>query len=116
MRDRQRPFDVQHPMLAVLVLPFLALVAALAALFAKPVKRTRLEVASTIRDFVEKTGGPFDWDNFACGGRIEDPELESIRARCASLPEEFPPTRPGEYCGSQGIELMQSFVRQLASQ
>ena len=115
MEDRQQPFGERHPILSLVLLPFFFVGAAVAGLVAKPVRRTRAEVASTIRAFVDGTGGPYDWDDFICGGRIEDPTLENIRARCAALPQEFPPLQSAEYCSREGVELMRSFVAQLAS-
>ncbi|HET6431267.1 hypothetical protein [Dyella sp.] len=115
MKVRQQPFGEHHPILSFLLLPFLVVGAAVAGLVAKPRRRAPGDVASTIRAFVEGTGSHREWDDFICGGRIADPALEKIRARCAALPREFPPQQSGEYCGSEGVELMRSFVAQLAA-
>ena len=114
MEDHQQTFGERHPLLSLMLLPFLVIGAAVAGLVARPVRRTPAEVASIIQAFVDGTGNPYDWDDFLCGGRIEDQALEKIRARCAALPQEFPPLQPGEYCGREGVELMQSFVAELA--
>jgi hypothetical protein len=36
--------------------------------------------------------------------------LKAIRRRCASLPEEFPPTEAGHYCGPRGIEVIEAYI------
>lgn len=116
MQERQLPFGNRHPIIALLLLPLvpvLMLAAAVASVFSKPVVRTRSEVADTITAFINGTGGPYGWDDFVCGGRIEDPVLEAIRARCAALPDEFPPVRAGTYCNDAGFDVMHGFVRQL---
>ena len=113
MQDRDLPFGHRHPILTVLLLPFLALGAFVAGLLSRPVERTRADVAGAIKAFVDETGGPYDWDDFICGGRIKDPKIESIRARCASLPEEFPPLKRGRYCSEAGMEVMRGFIREL---
>jgi hypothetical protein len=42
--------------------------------------RSANEVAGFIRDFIEGTGGEWDWDDFICVP-IKAPELDSIRRR-----------------------------------
>lgn len=54
--------------------------------FERPVKRSAGEVARYIRDFIEGTGGDWDWDDFECIP-IADPVLESIRDRASSVRE-----------------------------
>nr|WP_303705086.1 hypothetical protein [Brevundimonas naejangsanensis] len=44
------------------------------------VQRTPEEVAQYLRDFIEGTGGEWDWDDFA-SVTIKDQALESIRHR-----------------------------------
>jgi hypothetical protein len=108
------------PWLVAMLAVFVVMVAvvALVALFSKvtgygaTVNRSREEVARTIEDFVNSRGGPWDWDDFI-SVPIVDPRLESIRARCAHLDEEFPPSRPGEYCGEGGFDVMRQFIHQL---
>ena len=76
------------------------------------VKRSREEVAGTIDDFVNGRAGQWDWDDFV-SVPIADPYLESIRARCAHLDEEFPASAPGSYCGERGYQVLKRFVREL---
>lgn len=63
---------------AVLLIPILFPVAIVAGLFSKPKKRTPAEVAGFIRDFIDGTGGEWDWDDFT-SVRLANPELEAIR-------------------------------------
>ena len=108
------------PWLAAMLPVFVIAVAVVApvALFSKvtgygaTANRSREEVARTIEDFVNSRGGPWDWDYFI-SVPIDDPRLESIRARCARLDEEFPPSRPGAYCGEGGFDVMRQFIHQL---
>ena len=76
---------------------------------------TAAHVASLMQSFVEGTGGPYDWDDFVCGGPVADPALEVIRARCASLPDEFPPEQDGHYCSEGGLAVMRTYIEQLRS-
>lgn len=64
--------------LAILLAPLLFPVALVVGLFSKPAKRTPAEVAGFIRDFIEGTGGDWDWDDFT-SVHLSDPELEAIR-------------------------------------
>lgn len=67
---------------AVLALAVALPVALLARLW--PVKqtvdRTPEAVAKILRDFLEGTGGPYDWDDFE-SVPITDPKLEDVRRR-----------------------------------
>ena len=48
------------------------------------IKYTRAEVADIIEQFVDGTGGRWDWDDFT-STKIADPELDAIRVRCIEL-------------------------------
>ena len=118
MQTDQRLWGNRHPILFFLVvLPLLTIVALIAKpfvlLLSKPVMRSASEVASILEAFLNDTGGPYDWDDFVCGGKIANPDLEAIRARCASLPEEFPPAISGHYCGEAGFEVMRGLATRL---
>ena len=73
---------------------------------------TRSDVAEVLEAFSSGTGRRDDWDRFL-SAPLDDPELEAIRNRCARLPEEFPPRRPGEYCSEAGRDLVRSLASQL---
>lgn len=70
-------------LLGCLLLPVILPVAIVVQLL--PLKKTRdrtpEEVADQLRAFLSGTEGPYDWDDFECGGPITDPALESIRER-----------------------------------
>jgi hypothetical protein len=80
------------------------------------VKRRKLnagEVARILEDFLEGTGGPWDWDDFTSGMSLDDPELEEIRNRCTGLWAEFPSDNPRHYCSEQGRKVIRDYIRQL---
>jgi hypothetical protein len=79
---------------------------------AKKVGMSRGEVADTIERFVEGIYRKWEWDDF-CSFPIVDPELDLIRARCVSLPQEYPPTEKGHYCSHAGLEVMRQIVLEL---
>jgi hypothetical protein len=78
----------------------------------KKVDLTREQVAVTIQNFLDGSGGQWDWDDFL-SFQIADPRLEEIRERCNGLSEEFPATEAGHYCGPGGVELMRRFISEL---
>ncbi len=55
-------------------------------------QRTAEEVAGFIRDFIEGTGGAWDWDDFISVS-IKDPRLEAIRSEASFV--ELPVTESG---------------------
>jgi len=69
---------------AVLLLPILFPIALIAQLLPgkKTTDRTPEDVAGFIQDFLDGTGGEWDWDEFECV-RITDPRLDAIRERAA---------------------------------
>jgi len=74
----------------------------------------RLEVAKILENFVQGTGGPWEWDDFTQGmSPLKDTKLEAVRRRCAGLGKEFPPTSPGWYCSEEGLEVLRSYVKEL---
>jgi hypothetical protein len=70
---------------------------------------TKIDVINFIKSFLDETGGEWDWDDFI-SIPIKDKELDKIRDRCASLPEEFPPTAKGQYCNEEGLRVLQEYV------
>src|SRR5215471_7668312 len=80
------------------------------------VKRRKLnagEVAHILEDFLEGSGGPWDWDDFTSGKSLDDLELEAIRKRCATLWAEFPSDNPRHYCSEQGRTVIRDYITQL---
>jgi hypothetical protein len=75
-------------------------------------KRTSEEVANTIEGFVNGDDNQWAWDGFT-SIRLDDPELEAIRQMVVSLPVEFPPSSPRDYCSEAGMERMRQIVHDL---
>ena len=42
-----------------------------------------------------------------------DPELKQIRELCQNLPDQYPPQAVGEYCGPEGLKLLQDCIERL---
>jgi len=80
--------------------------------FAMAIKRTREEVARIIGQFLDGSGGKWDWDNF-CSIEIDDPELDDIRLLCAGASEVYAPTEKGHYCSAEGIEYLRGIAHEL---
>jgi hypothetical protein len=72
-------------------------------------KMTREEVAKTIENFVNGTGGKWDWDDFTAM-RLDDPELDAVRHKCFSVRDQFPPIDPHQYCSDAGIQALRELV------
>ena len=73
-------------------------------------RMTADEVADAIERFIERRGGPYDWDDFI-SVPIYDDDLDAIRLRCAGLSDEFPAS--GAYCSEEGYAVLDELVRQL---
>ena len=77
-------------------------------------KMTRDEVAKTIENFVNGTGGTWDWDDFL-SIRLQDAELDAIRKKCASVRDEFPPpSGDRQYCSDAGTQVLREFGDRIA--
>lgn len=75
-------------------------------------KRTPEEIANTIDGFIKGGDNQWAWDGFI-SIRLDDPELEAIRQKVVSIPAEFPPANPRDYCSEAGLEKMRQIVRDL---
>src|SRR5436190_27641 len=72
------------------------------------------EVAIIIENFISGKGSDWEWDDFiSCP--INDLRLEKVRYRCASLDEEFPAEKSGEFCNAEGIKVLKDYVLELRS-
>jgi hypothetical protein len=71
---------------AIMLTPFVIPVILFLKLFriGQTTERSATDVAGFIRDFIEGTGGDWDWDDFT-SVTIKDPKLESIRARACYI-------------------------------
>ena len=76
-------------------------------------KTTREEAAKAIENFVDGTGGPWDWDDFI-SVRIADEELEAIRVKCLRTQSEYP-GGPNRWCNDEGLEVLRSLAKQIRS-
>lgn len=70
----------------------------------------RLEVAKVLENFLEGLGASWEWDDFTQGMSLKDPGLEAIRRRCAGLGTEFPAASPNQYCGTEGLKVLRSYI------
>jgi hypothetical protein len=75
-------------------------------------KMTREQVAKTIEDFVNGTGGKWDWDDFTAM-RLDDPELDAVRHKCFTVRDQFPPTNPQQYCSEAGMQVLRDLAASL---
>ena len=75
-------------------------------------KMTKAEAAKYIEDFLLGRGGAWDWDDFI-SIRLNNPELENVRLRCGSLPESYPPEKPGQYCNEEGLAILKALLARL---
>ena len=73
-------------------------------------------MAKILEDFLEGTGGDWDWEGFTDGGALSDNLLEEIRVRSINLPREFPPTARNEYTNADGRQILRNYIAQLRSQ
>lgn len=76
--------------------------------------RTRGEVADIIEQFLDGTGGVWDWDDFTTRP-IADDELEAVRQRCSQLDEEFPSSEKNPFANPQVEQVLREYVNRLRS-
>jgi hypothetical protein len=74
--------------------------------------RSRAEIRKYLRDFLNGTGGRWDWDDFT-SITLDDPRLDNIRQEAATLPDRFPPTQPGHYCSEAGLAELRVLAERL---
>ena len=68
----------------IIALPFFIVLKLIVMPFERPIERSPAEVAKYLSDFLNGTGGDWDWDDFV-SIEIADSRLEDIRQRAASL-------------------------------
>lgn len=76
------------------------------------VDSTRAEVAEIISAFLYESESAWACYDFI-SIRINDLALDAIRAQCAALPRDHPPSVPGHYCSEAGMEVLPSLAGQL---
>lgn len=68
----------------VFIVPIVIILKLVLMPFERPAKRSAGKVAGYLRDFINETGGEWDFDDFiSC--EIEDPVLDSLRQRATEL-------------------------------
>ena len=83
MEDRQ-PFGNRHPVLALLMLPFLVVAVLIAKLVSKPIHRTSESVVALLKRRLSDNPDWHEWDEFICVP-ISDEHLEKIRGECSMI-------------------------------
>jgi hypothetical protein len=73
---------------------------------------TNAEVREIIINFLDGTGGRWDWDDFI-SRRIQDPQLEAIRQQAAELPDHYPPDLPNLYSNADGKRALRELAESL---
>jgi hypothetical protein len=75
---------------------------------------TREEAVRYIEDFLQDTGGRWDWDDFTSIPIKNDAELDAIRIQCSDLRVDYPPA-PGQggYCNDEGFAVLKSILADL---
>jgi hypothetical protein len=76
-------------------------------------KLGNLEVAQILENFLEGTGGRWEWDDFISVGEVADERLKQIQQHVNLLSDEFPPERLGEYCNEHGREVIRRYIAEL---
>ena len=62
----------------------------------------RAYVVKTLRDFLDGTGGKWDWDDFI-SIPTGYPELEAVQKFCLTISDDYPPTKGAGWCNAEGI-------------
>ncbi len=75
-------------------------------------ERSKAEVAEIIAAFLRGDGPVWAWDDFI-SVRITDPSLDAVRVQCAGLPDDYPPSVSGHYCGDAGLTILRSLEERL---
>lgn len=61
----------------------------------------------TIRNFLDGTGGDWDWDDFI-SLRLEYQDLEEMQRFCIALPCTHPPVAKSWYCSEEGLRTLRA--------
>jgi hypothetical protein len=74
---------------------------------------TYTDVATMLENFVDGTGGQWDWDDYiSLLSYPDDPYLQGVQERMINLSNEFP-SGGKSYCGEEGLEVIRDYVRDL---
>jgi hypothetical protein len=72
-------------------------------------RESHLRYAAVIDDFIDGRGPIWEWDDFT-SVRQRDAYLESVRLRCLSVRDEFPPEVRTHYCNAAGVHVLRSIA------
>ena len=75
----------------------------------------RAYVIQTIRDFLEGTGGAWDWDDFT-SVPTGYPELDAVRGFCLGLRGDYPPTERTDWCNPDGLRELRRKLEELEAE
>lgn len=75
----------------------------------------RAYVIQTIREFLEGTGGKWDWDDFI-SLPTGYPELDAVQGFCLELPTHYPPTEAWPWCNPDGLRELRRKLEQLEAE
>ena len=76
------------------------------------VKLSIEEVIQEIENFLNGSGGAYDWDDFTTF-TIRDQQLNAIRIECAELPDKYPSGNCRQYCSNEGLERLKEIINEL---
>jgi len=68
--------------------------------------------AEIIETFLEGRSGKWDWDDFT-SIKKKDAYLESVRLRCISIHDDFPPKERSHYCSPEGMIVLRTLAREV---
>ncbi|MHC4081870.1 MAG: hypothetical protein ACYS15_06400 [Planctomycetota bacterium] len=74
--------------------------------------RQWMDAADAIEAFLTHADVFSEWTQFLATPQ-EDRRLEQLRINCTNMPKEYPPEPGDEYCGQEGLNLLESYVKQL---
>lgn len=75
----------------------------------------RAYLIQAIRDFIDGTGGEWDWDDFtSCPTSY--PELDAVRGFCLGLRNSYPPSKRTEWCNSDGMGELRRRLEELETE
>jgi hypothetical protein len=66
----------------------------------------------SIRNFLDGTGGKWDWDDFI-SIPLGYPGLEELQRFCNELSETRPPATKGWYCSEEGLRMLRALLKEL---
>lgn len=72
----------------------------------------RAYVVKTISEFLDGTGGDWDWGDFL-DIRIDYPDLDAVRGFSLGLHTDYPPTEKRGWCNEEGLAALRKRLEDL---